>query len=154
MIIIQKDAITDFRKEYFFLSNFYMCPVAFEGTVYPSSEHAYMASKTDDNRIREHILSLETAREARNYGQTFALRPHWDDVKYTYMKKVLQDKFTRNPHLGKKLIETGNRQLVEKGTWHDQYWGICTCKQHQGEGKNALGQILMEIREELLVLGS
>lgn len=153
-MIIQPNAITDFRKDYFFLSNFYLCPVQFEGDMYISSEHAYMASKTDNRDIRNHILGLKTAREARNYGQTFALRPHWDDVKYSYMKVVLQDKFRRNQHLGQKLLETGDRQLVEGGTWHDQYWGICNCKDHGGEGKNALGQILMEIREELLKLPS
>lgn len=141
--------ISDFRKEYFFLSNFYMCPVAYNGLVFASSEHAYMASKTDDSSIHQHILTLKTAKEARNYGQTFPLRPNWDNMKYGYMKKVLQDKFTRNVHLGDRLKATGDAKLIEGGTWHDTYWGICTCSEHQGEGRNALGQILMEIREEL-----
>ena len=141
--------INEFRGDYFFLSNFYMCPVALDNVIYPSSEHAYMASKTDNPSIRQHILSLAKARDARNYGQTFALRSNWDDVKYNYMKRVLQDKFTRNVDLGKRLLETGTATLIEGGVWHDQYWGICNCAKHGGEGKNALGQILMEIREEL-----
>lgn len=148
-MIIQPDAITDFRKEYFFLSNFYPCPVFYNGLMFPNSEGAYMACKNDNKEDHLKLASLKTAREAKNYGQTVVLRPQWDDVKYGYMKKVLQDKFTRNPDLGKRLLETGNRQLVEENNWHDLYYGICNCEKHQGEGKNALGQILMEIREEL-----
>lgn len=148
-MIIKPDAITEFRGDYFFLSNFYMCSVSFDNVIYPSSEHAYMACKTDNKAIRQKLLFLKTAREARNYGQIIPLRHNWDEVKYSYMKCVLQDKFTRNPHLGKKLLETGDRQLVEGGTWHDLFYGICNCEKHQGEGKNALGQILMEIRDEL-----
>lgn len=141
--------INEFRKDYFFLSNFYMCPVMWNKMMFPSSEHAYMASKTDDSAIHQHILSLKKAQEARDFGQTFPLRPQWENVKYRYMKEVVKDKFTRNTHLAIKLLETGDAKLIEGGTWHDQYWGICNCPKHQGEGKNALGQILMEIREEL-----
>lgn len=149
-MIIKPDAITEFRGDYFFLSNFYMCPVlGADDIIYPSSEHSYMSCKNDIREDHLKLASLKTAREARNFGQTIVLRPNWDNLKYGYMKRVLQDKFTRNPHLGKKLLETGDRQLVENGSWHDLYWGICSCEKHQGEGKNALGQILEEIRNEL-----
>ena len=93
------------------------------------------------------IAALKTAREARNYGQTVVLRPNWEDIKYRYMKEVLVEKFSQNLNLKEKLLATGNRQLVEGGLWHDLWWGICNCEKHQGDGKNALGQILMEIRD-------
>jgi ribA/ribD-fused uncharacterized protein len=143
------NVIDNFRGDYFFLSNFYMCPVMYAGLLFPSSEHAYMASKTDDVSIRKHILSLKRARDARNFGQTFAMRPDWDNVKYRYMKTVLKDKFTRNTDLAIKLLETKDAKLVEGGNWCDIYWGTCSCPKHQGVGKNALGSVLMEIREEL-----
>jgi ribA/ribD-fused uncharacterized protein len=149
MIIIQPDAITDFRKDYFFLSNFYPCQVFYNGLMFPNSEGAYMSCKNDNREDHVKLSEMKTAREAREYGQKIHIRSNWEDVKYDSMKNVLRDKFTRNLHLGIKLLETGDRQLVEGGTWHDQFWGICNCSKHQGEGKNALGQILMEIRDEL-----
>jgi ribA/ribD-fused uncharacterized protein len=147
MIIIKPDAITDFRKDYFFLSNFYPCTFIYDDITYPSSEHAYMACKVLDKDHRRMIAALKTAREARNYGQTVVLRPNWEDIKYRYMKEVLVEKFSQNLNLKEKLLATGNRQLVEGGLWHDLWWGICNCEKHQGDGKNALGQILMEIRD-------
>jgi len=150
MIIIQPNAITDFRKDYFFLSNFYMCPVkGASDIIYPSSEHSYMSYKNDNKEDHLKLASLKTAREARDFGQIITLRPNWDDVRYNAMKTTLRDKFTRNVKLGQRLLATGDRQLVEGGNWHDLYFGICLCENHQGDGRNALGQILMEIRDEL-----
>jgi len=42
------EAITSFQGEYRFLSNFWPCHIVRDGLVYPSLEHAYAASKTDD----------------------------------------------------------------------------------------------------------
>lgn len=39
-------AITEFRGEYAFLSNFYYCKVIYAKHEYITSEHAYQASKT------------------------------------------------------------------------------------------------------------
>jgi ribA/ribD-fused uncharacterized protein len=153
-MIIEKDAITEFRKEYFFLSNFYPCLVFYNGLMFKNSEAAYMSCKNDNKEDHIKLASFKTAREARDYGQTVVIRPNWDDVKYGYMKTVVTDKFTRNADIRVKLLATGTKQLVEGGTWHDQYWGICNCEKHNGEGKNALGQILMEVREELSKLPS
>ena len=64
MIIIQKDAITDFRKDYFFLSNFYPCPVFYNGLMFPNSEGAYMACKNDNKEDHLKLASLKTAKVA------------------------------------------------------------------------------------------
>ena len=42
------------------------------------------------------------------------------------------------------LLETGDEELVESTT-NDYYWGCGT----KGTGKNMLGKILMEVREQI-----
>lgn len=43
-----------------------------------------------------------------------------------------------------RLLETGDAMLIEGNTWGDTFWGVCN-----GQGLNVLGNLLMEIRQEL-----
>jgi predicted NAD-dependent protein-ADP-ribosyltransferase YbiA (DUF1768 family) len=56
----------------------------------------------------------------------------------------VKDKFSRNPELRVKLLNTGDLQLVEGNYWGDTFWGVCN-----GKGENHLGKILMRVRKEL-----
>lgn len=133
---------------YAFLSNFYPCDVYFEGMLYPSSEHAYMASKSEDLEIRKlfakNAEKFLYCREARNLGQIIKLRPNWDTIRYDCMMAVVFDKFWRNEKLRKKLLDTGDKYLEETNHWGDQYFGVDSTA---GKGKNVLGKILMKVRE-------
>ena len=60
------------------------------------------------------------------------------------MYSVCKAKFTQNTDLLKKLLDTGDAELVEGNTWGDRVWGVC-----KGEGENRLGKILMRIRGEI-----
>jgi ribA/ribD-fused uncharacterized protein len=80
----------------------------------------------------------------KKMGRKIKLRSDWEEVKYEVMKHIVRDKFTRNNNLKCQLIDTGNAQLIEGNTWNDTDWGVCN-----GVGKNWLGKILMEIREEI-----
>lgn len=60
------------------------------------------------------------------------------------MKKGLTLKFVENRELLGKLMSTGNRKIVEH-TVNDKYWG----DGGDGSGKNRLGILLMEVRNEL-----
>lgn len=55
----------------------------------------------------------------------------------------LRFKFGQNQQLKKKLMETGNRELIEH-TEKDRYWG----DGGDGSGKNRLGFLLMKLRDE------
>lgn len=61
----------------------------------------------------------------------------------TVMRKCLKEKF-KDPYLQESLIETGTAKLIEGNFWNDTYWGICN-----GIGENHLGQLLMEIRNDI-----
>ena len=68
--------IDDFRGKYFFLSNFYPCPVEYEGKTYQSSEAAFQAAKTTDDAEREIFTGLSPS-QAKERGRSLALRDDW-----------------------------------------------------------------------------
>jgi ribA/ribD-fused uncharacterized protein len=137
--------ISGFFKEYRWLSNFHVCPVKFDGIFYPSSENAYMAAKTVDSAERKVLESLKPS-EARKYGQSVKLRDDWEIQKLKFMYIVNLDKYSRHEELAEKLLETGKKVLEENNWWGDKFYGVCN-----GQGKNYLGKLLMEIRQNLFL---
>ena len=136
--------IDHFTDDYFFLSNFYMHPVTYEGVTYPSSEHAYQAAKSLDRDQRLEVSKIKRAGDAKKAGQRLTLRPGWDKgVKLEVMRDILRIKFS-DYSLRNRLLETGDRELIESNTWNDTFWGVCN-----GHGRNWLGKLLMELREEI-----
>lgn len=138
--------ISSFRGPHRFLSNFWMAPVHFEGVIYPSTEHAFQAAKTLNEVERQYIRSCKSPTDAKRMGRKVALRPDWETAKLTIMIQLLMEKFSTHPELKKKLLATGEVELIEGNTWHDVIWGVCMCSTHRGKGKNYLGQLLMSVR--------
>lgn len=130
------DAITSFRGEYRFLSNFYPADVAYNGITYHNNESAFQAQK-DPSRAHEFALLTNPVQAKRN-GRKVHLRSDWEKVKVGIMEEIVRAKFEQNPDLAEKLLATGNQLLIEGGT--DNFWG---------NKRNALGKILMKIRLEL-----
>lgn len=135
--------ISDFRKKYFFLSNFYPCTITYKGINYSTSEAAYQAQKTLDDAERLRISKLNPE-DAKSEGRKLELRKDWEEVKLTEMYNICKIKFTENPNLTKRLLETGSMVLIEENDWNDYFWGVCG-----GKGENHLGKILMQIRDEI-----
>lgn len=136
--------IDTFSGKYDFLSNFYPCKIKYEGVEFPSVEHAFQAMKTMNRTRRNEIAQMSTAGQAKRAGRGVILRDDWESVKDKIMYDLNKLKF-QNPELAKKLLETGDRELIEGNTWGDDYWGMV------GDvGENKLGKILMRIRTELL----
>lgn len=140
--------IAGFRENYRFLSNFYPAPVLFEGVLYPTSEHAYQASKFPKGGARRQAICSLKPREAKRYGQTANLDPDWNTRKFSVMEEIIREKFGRHKTLAQKLLETGDEELIELTTWDDTTWGVIEV---EGKflGQNNLGKCLMKIREEL-----
>ena len=135
--------ISDFRKKYFFLSNFYPCTITYKGINYSTSEAAYQAQKTLDDAERLRISRLNPE-DAKSEGRKLELRKDWEEVKLTEMYNICKIKLTENPNLTKRLLETGSMVLIEGNDWNDYFWGVCG-----GKGENHLGKILMQIRDEI-----
>lgn len=120
----------------------------YEGIVYDTSEHAYQAAKTLDKNEREMVRSAQGPNAAKKAGKQVTLRANWDSVKDGIMLDVLRLKFADND-LKKKLLDTGDKILVEGNHWHDNWFGVCYCDKCKGVGKNRLGQLLMKVRDEI-----
>lgn len=140
--------IRKFDREYAFLSNFYPATLAFEGELYPTVEHAFQAAKTDSPEERATVRTAGSPGQAKRRGRQVTLRPDWEEIKNEIMRDMLRIKF-RDAGLRELLLATGEAELVEGNGWHDRYWGQCECARCKGQGRNILGQLLMQVREEI-----
>lgn len=137
------DKIDSFRDDYFFLSNFFEAPVTYDGITYRNNEAAFQAQKTLDPAARARFAEMDPT-TAKHAGRRVSLRPDWEDVKVSIMREIVRAKFTQHEDLRAALLATGDAPLEEGNTWGDRTWGTVN-----GKGRNLLGQILMDIREEL-----
>ena len=142
-----KRVIDDFHGNYFFLSNFSESPVWHNGKLWPTVEHAFQAAKVDAETAQK-IFEAKTPGEAKKLGRRGQMRPDWDDIRVRVMGECLTYKFLFNDDLLQKLLDTGDAELIEGNTWHDQFWGDCSCpKCAYKHGENMLGQLLMSLRD-------
>ena len=141
--------IAKFDGDYAFLSNFYSSPFTVDGITFPTVEHWFQAWKTKTEGEFKAIAKAKTPGQAKRIGRCCSLRPDWERIKISVMYDGLKYKFS-DPELKQKLLDTGDEELVEGNTWHDNTWGNCSCpKCAEIEGKNILGKILMDVRQEL-----
>src|SRR5579884_1741523 len=127
-------------------SNFAPYPVQLDGKVWPTSEHYFQAQKFADAEHREQIRKSKSPMIAARMGRDRKkpLRRDWESVRVAVMRKVVHAKFSQHDDIRQVLLSTGDAKIVEH-TEKDSYWG----EGGDGSGKNMLGRILMEVREEL-----
>lgn len=135
------------KDEYGCFSNFARAPFEVDGKVWLTSEHYFQAMKFPDapeyqEKIRTTPSPMVAARLGRS--RSVPIRKDWESSKDDIMREAVRMKFTHNLEMRKILLSTGDAQLVEH-TQNDRYWG----DGGDGSGKNMLGKILMEVRDEL-----
>lgn len=141
--------ISSLSGKYFWLSNFYSSPIKYEGMDFPSVEAAFQAAKTIDRTKRLSFCAVNPS-TAKRLGRRLDLRPDWEEIKDQVMLDCLRNKFAAGTSLARLLMDTGKEELVEGNLWHDNYWGDCKCYRCEDiKGKNKLGQLLMQVRDEL-----
>lgn len=128
-----------------FLSNHYSCTIKVGDVTFNSSEQYYMYLKAMHFERYDIIDMIMKERYPGN--MTKICRKHftekenaeWKEYRYEAMKTCVLAKFLLNPNLRDRLIATKDLYLRED-TNHT-YWG----------GKNnALGKLLMEIRDRFV----
>ena len=127
-------------------SNFSAHPVRIGGKLWPTSEHYFQAQKFKEVEYREKIRKSNSPMIAARMGRDRKkpLRRDWESVKVGVMRDAVRAKFTQHADIREMLLSTGQSKIVEH-TERDSYWG----DGGDGSGKNMLGRILMEIRDEL-----
>jgi ribA/ribD-fused uncharacterized protein len=132
--------------DYGCFSNFSKHSIHLNRKRWPTTEHFFQAQKFHGTEFEDRVRLCKTAREAANMGRSrkLPLRRDWESVKDQVMLEALRAKFAQHEELKAILLGTGDARLVEH-TEKDSYWG----DGGDGSGKNRLGQLLMQVREEL-----
>lgn len=142
-------------------SQWYPAPFILDEVRYASAEHYMMAEKArlfNDIEVRERIITTSNpgsakalGREVKGFDQNI-----WEQHRMDIVIRANVAKFFQNEELGKFLISTGNRVLVEASPV-DKIWGVGLSEQDNEinnpllwNGLNLLGFALMKVRSVLI----
>jgi hypothetical protein len=143
------------EKPFGAFSNLFRREIEFEGENFATSEHAYQAGKARKPEVKAWLMSapspalLAMAAHGLYYWD---ISPGWSQKKFDRMRGVLHAKFTQHDDLRALLLSTGTARLIETATVDNEVnrlWG-----EVNGQGKNKLGELLMELRDKLRSEGS
>jgi ribA/ribD-fused uncharacterized protein len=136
-----------YEQDFYVLSNFSSFMVEWSGVLFPTSEHAYHWAKFPDDPLKQSAIHLaSSAHAAFKLAERWKgyRREDWDDVKVGIMYGILLAKVSQHEYVHRKLLATGDRQLIED-SWRDDHWGWGPNR----DGHNILGKLWMRIRSEL-----
>ena len=145
-----------YEHDFYVLSNFSAFRLQWKGVNFDTSEHAYHWEKfsgVDDDAAfaaldtQGAIMYAPSAHEAFKIAERrrHLRRINWDSMKVDVMRNILRAKAAQHEYVRRKLLATGDRDLVED-SWRDDFWGWGPNR----DGQNMLGKLWMEIRTELL----
>lgn len=159
-----KNEIIAFHREYEengCFCNWYPAEFDYAGRHYLHSEQFMMYQKVmmfGQNELGEEIMHTNDPEQCKILGREFfdgfdaAL---WKRTRYVVVKRGIRAKFAQNPSMLETLLATGNAILAECSP-RDKDWGILLSTSDsevqditKWRGENLLGQVLMEVREEL-----
>jgi len=129
-------------------SNFSPHPVVIDGAEWRTSEHYFQAMKFLDRKLQTKAREIISPMKVALFGRdrSLPLRPDWDEVKDDVMRKVVFQKVIQNQEMFDTLLSTNDAEIIEH-TKNDAYWA----DGGDGSGRNMLGIILMEVRDELVM---
>ena len=142
-----------YEQEFYPLSNFSAFSQHWRRNRFDTSEHVYHFEKFFDGEIggrramvRDMIRNANSAHEAFKIAENNDLlrRADWPDVRVGIMREILIAKVAQHEYVRRKLLQTGERELVEN-SWRDSFWGWGPNQ----DGQNMLGKLWMEIRSEI-----
>jgi ribA/ribD-fused uncharacterized protein len=147
-----------YEREFYPLSNFSAFTLMWEISPreglqrFDTSEAVYHWEKfrgniptADQRAIQAAIRSAPSAHEAFKIAERNRQhrRPKWDDEKADVMLRIIRAKADQHEYVRRKLLETGDRDLIED-SWRDDFWGWGP----NNDGQNMLGKLWMVIRQE------
>ena len=142
-------------------SNFATVDIQYRGYTFATTEQAFMYAKavafSDEVTALKLLDPTLTPWQSKELGrQVKGYTDHvWSQVRYTRMLEVNREKYKKE-YFKKLLLATGTKTLVECNP-RDLVWGVGLDENHpdatdplQWKGQNLLGQVLMQIRSELV----
>ena len=140
------------RDHWGFLSNMAPgFPLVVNGLEIPSSEALYQSFRFPHlPHIQSEIISQRSPMVAKmksrkHYPES---RPDWDRVRVAIMRWCLRVKLLQHQgSFGAHLIATGDQPIVEQSR-RDRYWGAIPLDEEVLVGRNVLGRLLMELRQQ------
>ncbi|MBP5492804.1 MAG: NADAR family protein [Clostridiales bacterium] len=159
-----KNEIIGFHREYEengCFCNWYPAEFDYAGKHYLHSEQFMMYQKVmmfGQKELGDEIMRTADPEQCKILGREFfdgfdaAL---WKRTRFIAVKRGIRAKFAQNPQMLETLLATGNAILAECSP-RDKDWGILLSTSDpevqditKWRGENLLGQVLMEVREEL-----
>ena len=133
-------------EPYYEFNTSYPAPMTIKGKTYASCENYLLAQKYAGTAIEERIQKSASAHSAQALCRQYTSpqRYNWEVIRDNAMEQALSAKFTQHEDLRQLLLGTKPRRIV----YHinsDDYWG----DGGDGEGRNRLGEKLMQLRSEL-----
>jgi ribA/ribD-fused uncharacterized protein len=140
-----------YEQDFYILSNFSAFQVRSYGIDFATSEHLYHWEKFNGEashqpEIQREIRFARSAHDAFKIAEKYkaSRRVDWDQVKVNVMANILRAKVQQHEYVRRKLLATGDRELIED-SWRDDFWGWGPNR----DGRNELGKLWMDIRAEL-----
>jgi hypothetical protein len=141
------------------LSNMYECPIMVDNTKYNCVEQLYASEKA--RLFKDKIAEGKIMSEKDPIGQKRTPikgfnSKEWEVVAEDIMHKCILTKFQQNEELGKFLVSTYPKEILEASP-HDSIWGLgmgifnSELQNQKKWGKNLTGKILMNVRNKLMV---
>lgn len=139
-----------------YLGNMFPSPIEYDGKIWRTAEALFQAMRFDDDSVREMIRN-----EKSPFGLKLKVKSITDQMSITpkgeqdidNMRMVIRLKFGQYPELSEQLRSTGNAVLIEdlnkRKSGNSTFWGAYLSN-GQWIGENKLGELLMELRRELV----
>ena len=127
-------------------------PLRVNGVRIRTSEALYQACRFPHRPdVQRRIIDERSPMTAKMKGKPFRehTRSDWDSVRVKIMRWCLRVKLAQNwDEFSRLLLATGDRSIVEQSR-RDDFWGAKPTEDGTLVGTNALGRLLMELREHL-----
>lgn len=128
-------------------------PLNVNGVSIRTSEALYQACRFPlQPEIQEGIIAKVSPMAAKMFSKRYRrefTRPDWERRKIEIMRWCLRVKLAQNwEKFGRLLLATEDRPIVERSR-KDAFWGAKPVDDETLEGTNALGRLLMELRQLL-----
>ncbi|MEK7071818.1 MAG: NADAR family protein [Patescibacteria group bacterium] len=137
-----------YEREFYCFSNFSSFAVKWRGRFWPTSEHAYQASRFmgKNPKLVEKIFKAKSADDAYRIARKNLVN-NFDEYRGNDLKNmedIVRHKLRQNSYVMHKLLQTGKRKIIEDSPKDDFWgWGI------KRNGRNELGKIWMKLRGEI-----